>query len=317
MPLSTTPTPTSRHTIYQPVNAQAACPICNRHAPNYYECFNPECDRNDSTPEVQTLPRFERVGTWSTAMPFDNDTTFERTRSERRFGIEIETQRCDNHRDLRNLLTWNCVNDGSVDGKEFVSVPMKGDNGLAQVDKLCEFARENNWRINSACGLHVHLDATDLTQEQLFTVARAYLLTYDLWSCFLPVSRKNNYYCAKHFYAPSSLDLYNGFEAWVREEVAGERYCWINFGAYLRHGTIELRNHTASLNARKINNWTRAHIRFIDAVKEMDLAEVLDKFSGTTLAEQFKHVSDTWGTNYLRRYYRDRATQFGYSVEAS
>lgn len=305
--------------------AHTQCPMCATPLAVGQICPNDDCAREGLEPlviqnfiqEVRRPTSFPLTRTWSEAIAFDNDTTFDRTKSQRRFGVEIETSRCDNHEPLRNLSSFNCVRDGSVDGLEFVSVPMKGDNGLAEVDKLCEYARENNWQINSACGLHVHLDATDLSNDELFKVAWAYLLTYDLWSCFLPVSRKNNYYCAKHFFAPSSLELYNDFETWVRDEVQGERYCWINFSSYLRHGTIELRNHTASLNGSKINNWIRAHLRFIDTVKDMTMDEILEKFNGTTLTEQFEAVAETWGTNYMRRYYRDRAHSFGYLSEVS
>jgi hypothetical protein len=194
---------------------------------------------------------------------------------------------------------------------------MAGNSGVDELRILTEFARTNEWKVNSACGLHVHLDAQDLSEEQMFKVAWAYLLTYDLWSSFIPESRKNNYYCAKHFYAPETLDNYTNFERWVREVVNGERYCWINFGAYLAHGTIELRNHTASLNKSKILNWVRAHTRFIDTVSDMSMGEIMDKFSGTTEKQKFAAVSDTWGSDYLTEWYKTRAASFGYDLATS
>lgn len=339
MPLTTTTYTLQPRTLPASARLEDACPSCNSLITDNY-CQIAGCQRygltsrflheavvtptrtpsaaRTTTRVTRPSPRdFPQRRTWSEARRFDNDTSFAQTKSTRRFGVEIETSDCPNHRRLRNLSSFNCVEDGSVDGLEFVSVPMKGDNGLNEVIQLCEFARDNNWKINSACGLHVHLDATDLSNEQMFKVAWAYLLTYDLWSSFLPVSRKNNYYCAKHFYNPSTLDMYTDFKTWVDLEVRGERYCWINFGAYLRHGTVELRNHTASLNRNKINNWIRAHIRFIDKVSEMSMTEIMDKFNGTTQAEQFEHVAATWETQYLREYYLRRAHQFNYLGDVS
>ena len=329
------PTPTTQTSPIElsvrpaPFRSLHVCPACNSDLRTEDgTCRRVICARHGMT-ETNTsadmwtatvtpsAPELELRRTWSTGIPFDSDTTFERTKSERRFGVEVETSDCPSHRRLRRVSSFACVEDGSVDGLEFVSVPMKGDNGLEEVSKLCQYAKDNEWRINSACGLHVHLDAGDLDHAQLFKVAWAYLLTYDLWSSFLPQSRKNNYYCAKHFFAPSSLDLYTNFENWIRDEVGSERYCWINFGAYLRHGTIELRNHTATLNADKINNWVRAHIRFIDAVKDMTMDEIHDKFNGTTQAEQFEHVAATWQTSYMREFYLARAHKFNYLSDVS
>lgn len=42
------------------------------------------------------------------------------------------------------------------------------------------------------------------------------------------------------------------------------RYFKINLQAYLRHGTIEFRQHSGSANATKVCNWVRFLQAFID-----------------------------------------------------
>lgn len=56
-----------------------------------------------------------------------------------------------------------------------------------------------------------------------------------------------------------------------------ERYCGINLQAVLKHGTIENRYHSGSLNAEKIIHWSRLWARLVDiALKAPQEAQTLE-----------------------------------------
>lgn len=243
-----------------------------------------------------------------------SEVTYDEIRSNRRYGIEIETHSCPNHLELREDTVYGCKPDGSVDGMEFVSPVLYADQGLEETRKVCRFARQNEWTLSSACGLHVHLDCTDESDDNLKKIALAYHFTYDLWTSFVSDSRKANYYCAKHNFDANDLRMYNDFYSFIRHCIGGTRYEWVNFNAYNSHRTIEIRFHSATLNPTKISNWVKAHSRFMDRVTQMSMGEITRKFAGRETWEQFAVLADLWDDAYLAAFYASRAEQFGKPV---
>jgi len=45
-----------------------------------------------------------------------------------------------------------------------------------------------------------------------------------------------------------------------------DRYHWLNLDSIDKHGTIEIRLHSSTLDANKVCNWVKAHLRFVDWV---------------------------------------------------
>ena len=236
---------------------------------------------------------------------------YDQIRSKRKFGVEIETSACDDHKSIRSDTVFGCKTDGSVDGKEFVSPVLYGDEGLDEVRKICGHARRLGWEIDSACGLHTHFDLSNESDENCFKVAHAYMHTYDFWTTFITNARKRNYYCAKHTYGPADLAGYSeSFYDWVCT-YANEKYTWANFGAYTRFKTIEIRHHAASLNPTKLCNWIKAHTRFIDNVVSMSIPEINRALAGRSVYDQFNIVKAWWDDAELADHYKERAALFG------
>lgn len=239
----------------------------------------------------------------------ENPTTTE-LRSSRKFGIEIETSACPGHPGIRTDTVFGCKPDGSVDGMEFVSPILYGDEGLAEVRKICGHARRLDWEIDSSCGLHLHVDLTEESQENCFKLAYAYMHTYDFWTSFTSDARKRNYYCAKHKYTDADILRHNEFYDWCHFASNGGRYDWCNWYAWLQHKTVELRHHTATLNGDKICNWVKAHTRFIDTVVAMPQATLTRALAGRDVYAQSEAISEWWADEELTGYYNDRAAQF-------
>lgn len=164
-----------------------------------------------------------------------------------------------NH-DTRNH--WKIVPDASVpDGFEVVSPVLQGDEGLQQVVAVCRVLNEQGCRINRSCGLHVHVGARDLNAAEVATIMNRYAAYENEIDAFMPVSRRatNNPYCQPaprvRMNAPSVAAIAG----------SAERMCKVNLTAYLRHGTIEFRQHSGSTNGDKITNWVRFVLQFVEA----------------------------------------------------
>lgn len=209
-------------------------------------------------------------------------TAFDR---ERLFGVEIEFSNL-SERDIMMLArkltdaglvtayegynhqrrsTWKIVYDASVRntkhrcGWELVSPPLKGIQGLELIEKAVKILKENGATVDETCGLHVHHDARRWTVNEWKNAYRLYArmeLTIDE---AMPNSRRgsSNYYCQSNrkvlarrleqFEAVTTIEGLMNF--W------NSRYFKVNIMSWQRHGTIEFRQHSGTLNAKKIVNW--------------------------------------------------------------
>lgn len=238
------------------------------------------------------------------------ENTYSETGSARTFGVELETSSCPNHMDLAGEVYFSSRDDGSINGKEFVSGILSGDKGLAAIESFCQKARR--FAVDSSCGFHAHFGIRDLTVSQRVSVAWAYHRTYETWASFVPAKRRENHFCG-------GCDW--GFDdvAFIADDIAWELFCgrldryqWVNFAAYLAHGTVEIRLHSATLDSTKIRNWIVANLRFIESVKDLSIDQISKRFGGNRTAQStFRALADCWNRPALVEYYRQRAASFG------
>jgi hypothetical protein len=103
-------------------------------------------------------------------------------------------------------------------------------------------------RINSKCGLHVHVDARHLGHKGLLDSVATYerLLEFSKHlKCLVPKSRHDNQYCQWINNCPESREC----------QEASNRYAAINYLSFKEHGTIEFRCQSGSTNLVKIESW--------------------------------------------------------------
>lgn len=116
-------------------------------------------------------------------------------------GFEIEThnQPKVKGRELRQLLInlgWGVGTDASVpSGKEFRSCPVKGDDVEKQIKDVITLFKEAGLETNASCGLHIHVDAGDLTSRQLARTFVAWASIERRVFDVLAPARKGNRYC--------------------------------------------------------------------------------------------------------------------------
>jgi len=201
----------------------------------------------------------------------------------RRFGVEIEflgmtcTQAAAllNANDIacsspgyshRVVDTWKAVTDSSIGrgGCELVSPPMSGEEGMATVRKVITLLNEAGCDVKKSCGMHVHIEANDLTAAHIANVYnryRNYETQIDTW---MPTSRRasNNIYCSSLKNASALVAAGTPTDT---ARLRRGRFCKVNLCSFVKYGTIEFRQHGGTLNAAKAANWINFLMQFVVA----------------------------------------------------
>lgn len=192
---------------------------------------------------------------------------------------------------------WKIVSDASVNGGyELVSPVLKGQRGLDEIKAVCEALAEVGALINKSCGFHAHFGTDDFKDS--ISVWRNLYINYATLEedidAFMPPSRRHNRYC-------SSLKVRNWREKMdsaqtlvdlERAVTNRSRYFKLNSQSYWRHGTVEFRQHSGTIEFDKIKNWLLFCARFVDFSKRERLDRggecALEKFLDRGLADFYK-----------------------------
>ena len=236
----------------------------------------------------------------------------------RNFGIELEMYNV-NVGDLANAMRnesvefesesynhttrrhWKAVHDGSISGSnaiEVVSPILQGENGMQQVKSVCKALNSLNAKVNKSCGFHVHFSATDFTIKQWRNLFINYALFETHIDKMMPVSRRdsNNTYCqSKKSQILANIRRIDA-AADLREITNAisqhTRYVKLNAESFWRHGTVEFRQHSGTVDFSKISAW-------------LEILNSLINYSATnraTSADDFFQIL----SNETKNYYQTR-----------
>lgn len=191
---------------------------------------------------------------------------------------------------------WKIVSDGSLHarngyGCEVVSPPLRGEDGFAQLVKVCQVLVALRAKVNRSCGFHVHVGAASQHVPFFRNLVKLYASSQAAIDTFLSPSRRGyqNGYCRPVEYNEAALD-----RATTVTEVArasgqtaggrdGSRYRKLNLQSFWQHGTVEFRHHQGTVEGAKAANWVRLVLR-------MCLAAMAGEKKPTTLDELFAAV---------------------------
>jgi hypothetical protein len=206
-----------------------------------------------------------------------------------KFGVEIEFKSSYNqtyiaesitnagiecHSEGYNHITrdhWKIVYDASVTGGwELVSPPMVfGEEAFAQIETVCRVLAAIGARVDRQCGLHIHHDARSLTDKQIINIAATYAKHEDCFDSMMPRSRRgqsNQLLCS--MVNGSMVDTVKKITSCkTREQLArlySNRYHKLNIQSLFRHGTLEFRHHSGTVEAEKIINWVKITKRVME-----------------------------------------------------
>lgn len=232
------------------------------------------------------------------------------------------------HHDRRSY--WRVTEDGSVNGEgnELVS-PVLGrttTNHTSQLKAATKALREAGAVVDVSCGLHVHHSLSRKDVEDVAQACGYYTVLQPIIDTILPGSRKGR--SATSYAQP--MGSFGSWERWlarVREvrRVTSEdfynfgRYHSVNLNSAPTHGTLEFRQHSGTLNATKVLNWTKFTRLFMDLQQNgvMPVEEFVRTGKAeevTTIEDAIKHLAGDIDGRKLRPlvdYYNDRARTFG------
>ena len=251
-------------------------------------------------------------------------------RYPRYLGVEIECGLKSFHRELtKTVKAWGSVfhDDGSLRAvpgcthlTEICTAPARGDDFKKNILETCGKLKMAGGNVNSSCGLHVHVDVRDFTQEQIVSLVRAYTRveqalyglvsrsrrfgTYSqaLTDCWTPESIRQIWQKATVEQKINDIDVltYGNLsaarEAKSTRQKMGDRYRGLNLNAIPVHGTAEFRLHQGTVNPVKILMWSAICSAIVEyASKHTDAAVGELKGSPQKVLEQYVMGADPEG----------------------
>lgn len=160
------------------------------------------------------------------------------------------------------MANWKIVTDASVtgtgtgrgNGLELVSPILKGEEGLIELAKALDALRNAGAKVNTTCGLHVHIDTLGMNGMQRKNFFNSYVRNQDIMDRLVSSSRRNNRRYTSR-YSTSQADNYaNAIE---QGNDGGSRFFTLNICSFQKYGTLEFRQHQGTLNGKKAVAWVK------------------------------------------------------------
>lgn len=215
-----------------------------------------------------------------------------------RFGVEIEfntnasqgqvvdalrlqgLNAADCHRTGTVADAWAVKYDGSIGrGWEIVSPVMSPDtlgqlNNVARAIAALKVAG-HTVRAGSSCGLHVHLSGFgEQNTDVLRNVVRRFCNFEDTFDLMQPASRRQNTFCRSNlrqfgYGADAFRQMWERTGSCMNTDdivraASPTRYLKLNLQSLSRHGTVEFRQHSATVSAEKVLNWVEFLSAFVE-----------------------------------------------------
>lgn len=176
----------------------------------------------------------------------------------------------------RNQGHWKVVPDGSIGyGWEFVSPPLKGDEGMAELETVLRVLNEFGATVGQDCGTHVHVGVTSNPDvEMLKRLVKGYAVYEPAIDSFMQPTRRGNRcnYCRGF----STIPLARIDGARSRHDLAialgAGRFCKVNLTMSHGHPTVEFRQHGGTLEIGKLRYWILMLLRMVAAARENTFA---------------------------------------------
>jgi hypothetical protein len=174
---------------------------------------------------------------------------------------------------------WKVVNDMSVrgsgvNGLEFVSPILKGDDGLDQVRKIADALLAMGCTVNQTCGFHVHVGNHGGQLDFYKSLVKLYARFEDVLDSFMPPSRRANSatYCRSIKLGAGRID-----DCRSASEIAmtlrnasradAPKYHKVNL-VPIGKPTVEFRHHAGTVDSAKAVNWIVKCLRMVAAARE-------------------------------------------------
>lgn len=191
-------------------------------------------------------------------------------------GIEVEVEGITNH--VISGPYWSSVEDGSLrnNGREFVSVPLRGQSIEKALTQLSKFLDESNGThdFSERTSIHVHVNARDMKASQIFGFILTYLVFEPMLYKFVydtgERDRSQSIFCVPVGVAGNTVGLYQALQYFDKGNAASaitylaqswKKYTGMNCIPLIRKGTLEFRQMAGTKDVEKIIEWINILLR--------------------------------------------------------
>jgi hypothetical protein len=156
---------------------------------------------------------------------------------------------------------WALKSDSSVDGEglELVSPLLQGEDGFAQLERVCAALSEVGATVSSRCGLHVHHDFRNLSATTTVKQVVAFVERQSIIEKLVAPSRRADSSWAQAYckqWGTQALQSLRAITNLSSMSYLGPRG-FINVQSYAVHGSVEVRAHAGTISYKKIAAWVR------------------------------------------------------------
>lgn len=191
-------------------------------------------------------------------------------------GIEIEVENC---RDaINDNGYWGVKADGSLrnNGIEFVSRPLIGAAIDEAVNHFWDKELRDNWSFSQRTSIHVHVNAMDMTFEQLSSLLFLYCAVEEMLFDFAGQDRVGSIFCiplTQTVYPTTLIHHIMKYNASVLS--TWEKYSALNLSRLKQIGTVEFRQFPGTRDKAKFIYWLRIIQALFQYVRNHSLDQVL------------------------------------------
>ena len=220
---------------------------------------------------------------------------------------------------------WKLVTDSSC-GFELVSPILTGQEGMNDLHTIVTALETLNVKVNRNCGIHVHVGVEDATSLKIKNLVKYYIKNQKLIDSVMPNSRRqnNNSYCRNiEAYTPQTFKKLNSIHANNKRmnfsdemSVSGfanhlsGRYRKLNLQSFRRYRTVEFRQHSASLCAKKITTWTAFCLNTVDKTFKMKAVQFA---CPSNSQDAFIELFGVKQNRKIMKHFEERALHFGFN----
>jgi hypothetical protein len=163
---------------------------------------------------------------------------------------------------------------------------------LAEIDEVFDELETHGWKVDDKCGLHVHVDATDFNEKDVWRVVMLNTMVEPLFFAMNDASRMSNQYCQPmsehHMYrrviehgsnlshGDLSYAIYG--EHYDKRDVGkynSERYYGLNLHAYFYHETLEFRYFLGAEDREYVKERVELCVKMVDFAKNATDGQLL------------------------------------------
>lgn len=213
--------------------------------------------------------------------------SFNFIRSARKYGMELES---DTGIIDPNMTAFVGVHDGSINGIEYQSPIMQGDQGMMEVMILCSYGL----KAAPSCGFHLHVDGRDLSFEQIARIGRTYKMLEDFFYHTVTPNRRTGSFaqCIHPDFTVTdrkafTTQNYRNEDYRPLGKNGSYRTDWFNVHSWFFRGSVEIRLHHGTFDPGEIGPWVKLHTTFFDiiAARQVDFTTSQEALSALFAVE--------------------------------